>query len=241
MLNNFVFTLYEIFGYLIPGSVAFSGFATLYWALFNRQGPLRPESFNPQLGTWIILLGTCYVLGHAVQALGNKLLRKTEESALEMESSPEVRIPARKAAASILKQDEEGLKAKWVYRVLDEYAVQNGIAGDRDMFIYREGFYRGTCVALFLATISLVIRAAVPGSSVVYANWSVNVAWNEFAVSIGIVGGLGFLFYQRYCRFVQYRITRAALAALVLIDKKSSNSDRVLAEPKSVNDSSPRK
>jgi hypothetical protein len=124
MLNNFVFTLYEIFGYLIPGSVAFSGLATVFWALFNRQGPLRPESFNPQLGTWVILLGTCYVLGHAVQALGNKFFRKTEECALEMESSPEVRIPARKAAASILKQDEAGLKAKWVYRALDEYAVQ---------------------------------------------------------------------------------------------------------------------
>jgi hypothetical protein len=106
------------------------------------------------------------------------------------------------------------------------------------MFIYREGFYRGTSVSLFLAAASLVIRAAIPGSCIVYANWSLNVTWYEFAVSVGTVGGLGFLFYQRYCRFVQYRVSRAALAALVLIDKKASDSESVLAESKSKGDSS---
>jgi hypothetical protein len=238
VLNNFTFTLYEIFGYLMPGSITFAGMVTLYWALFNSHGPLRPESFNPQVGIWALLLGTCYILGHAAQALGNRLFRKTEERALEMKSSTDIRHSARKAAASILGENEAGLKAKWVYRALDEYAVQNGIAGDRDMFVYREGFYRGTCIALFFAAASLVIRAFIPGTTVVYANWSMNVTWHEFAITTGLVSGLGILFYQRYRRFVEYRVSRAALAALVLLYKKASDSESSLAALNSTDNAS---
>jgi hypothetical protein len=53
-------------------------------------------------------------------------------------------------------KDLAGIKApgdltlRWAVRVLDEYSVQNGKPGDRDVFVYREGFYRGCAIALFL-------------------------------------------------------------------------------------------
>lgn len=238
MLSNFAFTLYEIFGYFIPGGIAFSALATLYWALFNGPGPLRVASFNPQVGTWALLLGACYILGHAAQALGNLVLRNVEERAMEMESSPTVRQSARKAAASILGQGETELKSRWVYRALDEYAVQNGNAGDRDMFIYREGFYRGTCVALFFLAACLAVRVLIPGTSVIFASWTMYVQWYEFAFTIVIIVVIGLLFLQRYRRFAEYRVTRAALAALVLIQKNASDSGSSLAVPKAEADAS---
>ena len=219
MLSNFAFTLYEIFGYLIPGSLSFGGFVTLYWALFNSHGPMRVASFDPDVGAWAVGLAACYILGHASQAVGNKVLRGVEKKALEMESSPNIRQLAWEAAASLLGLDIKDIKAKWVYRVLDEYAIQNGVAGDRDMFIYREGFYRGTCIALFFVTACLAVRAFIPGTSIVFACWTLDVTWYESTVTLLVSAGVALLFLQRYRRFVEYRVTRAALAALVLMQK----------------------
>ena len=159
MLDNFTFTLYEIFGYLMPGSLALAGFAVIYWALFIPCVPLGVATFTPGVGTWVIVLAGCYILGHAAQAVGNKLLRFVEKKALEMKGAPLLRKSAFDSAAKILGMEVKDLEARWVYRVLDEYAVQSGQPGDRDMFIYREGFYRGTCISLFFFSAALFARS----------------------------------------------------------------------------------
>lgn len=223
MLSNFAFTLYEIFGYLLPGSVIFSGFVTLYWAFFNPYGSMRVESFDPKVATCVVSVAVFYMIGHASQAIGNMIFCRVEKKALEMNSNPNIRQPAWKAAALLLGIDEKNLNARAVYRVLDEYAVQNGIAGDRDMYIYREGFYRGTCIALFFAALCVSVRALIPGTNIVFELWTLYVTWFEFVLTIMIVLGMGVLFYMRYVRFVGYRVTRAALAAIVVLEKKTSD------------------
>jgi hypothetical protein len=87
MFENFTFTLYEIFGYLLPGGVTLVALILLYWALFVPTVPLGIASFQPGLGTWTIILLVSYVLGHGVQAVGNKLLRGIETSALALAST----------------------------------------------------------------------------------------------------------------------------------------------------------
>src|SRR6266568_2878749 len=137
MLDKLTFTLYEIFGYLLPGSVAFVGFGLLYWGLFAPTVPLGVADFQPGLVTWSAIIIASYLLGHAAQAVGNRLLGGIEESALAMNEVPWMRERADNSAAELLSVPADKIGARWVYRVLDEYAVQTGQAGDRDMFVYR--------------------------------------------------------------------------------------------------------
>lgn len=216
MLANFAFTLYELFGYLLPGGVALVGIILLAWALFVPLVPLGIATFQPGLAMWTGIVVASYVLGHAAQAVGNKVLRSVEKSALAMNDATWMRDQARHAAAELLGVPAEQLDPRSVYRILDEYAVQTGRPGDRDMFIYREGFYRGTCTALFFLSTTLLVRSIVPGSSIQFTKWLYPIScWQGFATAI-ITAGLGWLFLQRYKRFAEYRVTRAALSALVI-------------------------
>jgi hypothetical protein len=216
MFENFAFTLYEIFGYLLPGSVTLLGCMLLYWALFVPSVPLGIATFQPGLGTWTLLVVVSYVLGHAVQALGNKVLRGIEASALAMPSATWMSERAKETAAQLAGIPARQIDSKWVYRVLDEYSVQAGKPGDRDMFIYREGFYRGTCIALFLLSVALLVRSGFPGTSIQFTKWLFPVSFWQLLLTAVLIGGLGWLFLLRYKRFAEYRVTRAVLAALVI-------------------------
>src|SRR5205823_494539 len=119
-------------------------------------------------------------LGHAAQALGN-LMPSAEDSFLGSSSIvPEaVRLQAIQAASDILKTKSGELKPVWVFKLLDEYVLQYGKEGDREVFIYREGFYRGAAVALFFLSGTLVIRMLIPGSSLALGQEILHFSWRE--------------------------------------------------------------
>jgi len=217
MVSNFAFTLYEIFGYLMPGSLAFAGFAVIYWALFVPDIPLGVAAFAPGIGTWVLVIAGGYILGHAVQAVGNMILRQVEKNAIEMGNAPLLRKSALESASKLFGVDAKDMEPRWAYRILDEYAVQKGQSGDRDMFIYREGFYRGTCIALFFLALSLILRSAISGTSIQLWHWRMAVSAVELVTTALLIGFLGWLFLRRYRRFAEYRVTRAVLSALVLL------------------------
>jgi uncharacterized membrane protein YjjP (DUF1212 family) len=99
---------------------------------------------------------------------------------------------------------------------LDEYSVQTGKPGDRDTFIYREGFYRGTSIALFVLSAAVLVRVAIPGSSIQFTKWLFCVSIWQGLLTAFIAAALALLFFQRYRRFAEYRVTRAVLAALII-------------------------
>jgi hypothetical protein len=221
MLEYFAFTFYEIVGYLLPGGVALLGLMLLYWALFVPSVPLEIASFKPRLGTWTSLLVVSYVLGQAVQAVANKLLIDVATSALAMGKLGWVSECARQAAAELMGIPVEKIESnRVVYMVLDEYTVQAGKPpNDRDMFIYRENhenFYRGTCIALFFLSATLLARMAFPGTSIQFTKWLFPVSRWQLLLTAAITGGIGRLFFQRYKLFTEYSVTRAVLAALVI-------------------------
>jgi hypothetical protein len=216
MLENFAFTLYEIFGYLLPGAVSLVGLMLLYWALFVPEVPLGIATLQPGFGTWTAIVVASYVLGHAAQAAANILLRSVERRALAMHRDAWMREYSQQRAAQLTGIPQDDLEPRWIYRILDEYAVQTGKAGDRDVFIYPEGFYRGTCISLFFLAAALVVRVAFPGTSIQLTRWLLRVSTGQLLTTTGICAGLGFLFLERYRRFTDYRITRAVLCALVL-------------------------
>lgn len=219
MLGNLAFTLYEVFGYLLPGSVVFVGFVLIYWTLFVPALPLGAASFNPGLGTWSAVALTSYLLGHAAQAVGNMIFHGAEKSALTPNAGAApawMRERAQEEAGEILKVKPTQLEPRWVFRTLDEYALQTGKDGDRDMFVYREGFYRGTALSLCFLSAALLVRMFSPNASIQFTKGLFQISRIELLVTGVIVGGIGYLFVRRYQRFAEYRITRAILSALVI-------------------------
>jgi hypothetical protein len=188
----------------------------LYWALFVPEVPLGIATFEPGIGTWTVIVLLSYILGHAAQAAGNLLLRGVEKRALAISKDAWMRERSRQSAADLTGVPAGHLEPRWIYRILDEYAVQTGRPGDRDMFIYREGFYRGTCVSLLFLAATLLVRVAIPGTSIHFVKWLLPVSAAPLLTTAGVSAVLGVLFFQRYQRFTQYRVTRAVLSALVL-------------------------
>jgi hypothetical protein len=147
----------------------------------------------------------------------------SQESAIlatEKGSAPQwMKERARQTALKILDINSDQLEPEWVFRTLDQYAAQAGKQGDRDIFIYREGFYRGTAIALCLLAVTLLIRMCFSGCSIEFTKNIFHISRCELFLNAFITGGIAYLFLRRYRRFVRYRITHAVLTALVVYER----------------------
>jgi hypothetical protein len=70
MLEGLKVTLYDIFGYFLPGSIAL-GAVYLYWSMSHGENAL--SLFPQRTATWLLLGFIAYYLGHMLQGLGNVL------------------------------------------------------------------------------------------------------------------------------------------------------------------------
>src|SRR5690242_501964 len=119
-MASFAFTLYEVFGYVFPGGIAFTAFVIIYWALFVPTLPLGIATFHPGLVTWTSIVFISYVLGHATQALGNISFRPEEQP---LDSVVGTRLSwmterAQRLAAELLSVDTDKLDAECVCKTL---------------------------------------------------------------------------------------------------------------------------
>lgn len=236
MLGNLAFTLYEVFGYLLPGGVVLLGILMLFWAFFVPGVPLGFATYQPGLVTWTALVVASYLLGHGVQGVGNVLLTGAEDAVLSPTgTAPQwMRLRAAQLARNLLALGWDEIKPGWVVRTLDEYSVQAGEPGDRDMFVYREGFYRGAAIALFFLSIALLVRAWIPGAAIQFTVGLFYISTQEILLTALITSGVGRIFVRRYRRFAEYRITRAVLAALVLENLSNSHDSSQPKPPASI-------
>jgi hypothetical protein len=173
-----------------------------------------------------VVILTSYVLGHAAQALGNIFSHSIEISLLDIDtgSAPQwMRENAEEPARKILKVVSHKVEPMWIFRAVDEYALQNGKSGDRDIFVYREGFYRGMALSLFILSSSLLVPMFVP-ASLAFANGIVHVSRWALLLTTLITTAVGYLFVRRYQHFVEYRVTHAVLAAFVVQGRPPSSS-----------------
>ncbi len=216
----------------MPGAITLHGILVLYWAFFVPRVPLGFATYQPGLVTWAALVVASYLLGHAVQGVANVVLKGVEDAALSSSgTAPQwMRERAAQLAGKLLAVGLVEIKPGWVVRTLDEYSVQAGELGDRDIFVYREGFYRGTSIALFFLSVALLVRAWIPGASIQFTKGLFYISTVELLFTALITSGIGRMFVRRYRRFAEYRVTRAVLAALVL-ENFSKGSDSGQAKP----------
>jgi tetrahydromethanopterin S-methyltransferase subunit B len=227
-------TLYDIFGYLLPGLVVLTGAAVFFWAVFVPDIPIHsPTLSGPE---WFAVLIAAYILGHLAQALANDIgfvLVRVVGSF----KSPEMREFAalaethqaklRKAThihwdETVKEKDKDkelGREAGLLYDACDASVAQYGSTANREIYIYREGFYRGLVVGFSIGLIGLLVRLLVGGAQVQNGDDidpipSSTLWFLVCFVAVGIV-----LTYIRYRRFREFRIKNAFLSYLVLAEE----------------------
>jgi hypothetical protein len=218
MIEKIQITLYEIFGYLLPGLIACAAALIIYWALCLPLVPLPAYKFRPSALGWIVLLGLSYVLGHLVQGIGNKLLTGAEEAALGPRGSipSELRRAGRDKAAALMGVPSARVDAVSLFRFADEYAIQHGQMGDREIFVYREGFYKGATVALLALSLAAVLRATFAGTAVRMPSYVYYVSHAQLLTAAVAVALSARICKERFYRFGSYRVTRAFFAFMAL-------------------------
>src|SRR5262249_10612645 len=223
VIKDLQVTLYEIFGYLLPGMVLLTSLLLLFWAIFFSTPTLTFDLKTTEV--WLAFLIFSYVAGHMGQAVGNliqKRLKSAETLVLGQngELSPEVLKACKAKAAKAYEVDTAALSDYWLVRLCDDAVLRAGKLGEREIFQYREGFYRGTAVgfaALTVASLAFMVRLwFVDGHSlkIVGADWSLT-PWQFFFVAL-VAAGFTVLAFLRYRRFGSYRVTHAMLGFLTV-------------------------
>jgi hypothetical protein len=209
-------TLYDLFGYLLPGGVILLSLWIVFHSLFLRQEPLVLWA---ELSTQAIvgLSFVAYLLGHLGQGLGN-LLQKLGPVNPDRRFSipPEIDHLLRKAATSRFDISLAELTLPQLYELCDEALLHHGSLGEREIFTYREGFYRGTFVAFSLLALALLLPVAFGPTRVVHVGRSVDAGRLPFLFT-SVMSALGAcLALERYKRFARYRVRRCLLRFVAL-------------------------
>lgn len=225
MIKDIEVTLYDIFGYLLPGCIALVSALILLWTICyaGQPFPIRtPDTFG-----CAILLIAAYYAGHFVHAIADQLVNlfkidrwRTLEKKDDDKSLPEcIKEGAKRKIQQVLKlkaDDVNAISYKWLYRIADEVIGQCGQPGDREIFMNRVGFYRGSLVAFFMLWLSLISRIGIPITYFTIHGKIFEIPSLAFILTVIILLiGMIFLWY-RYRKFVDYRVTSAVICFLAL-------------------------
>jgi len=211
-------TLYDIFGYFLPGVIVVFALTILFWAMCWPRAPyvIYTDFSGPVIAIFAL---TAYLCGHLSQACGN-FLEKVPRAEAILEKrfliDGELGSGLKKALAQRFGHGADKLLPREMYRLCDESLVHHGSIGERDIFTYREGFYRGVCVALALLAVALIVRLVRFPATLWILDSPTEIPFCALlvAVLLSIVGS--WLCFRRYLRFAEHRIRTCLLRFLAL-------------------------
>jgi len=255
IVNGFSFTLYEIFGYLLPGAIALFALAILFQGV---QGPPYPSNLSyacallnqpldpghvpdleaNALGLTFVLLAA-YILGHVSQEVGNQIVSIVEFTARTRPCQWAYRRLAsvhgwlleRLVRDNTPQQTAEDLRTVVVGRINDalkttlrnddiedlceNVLLQHGKTDERDMHVYREGFYKGTAVSFMMLGIAVWLRLPRQGLSLKSHGY---ILLTSKATVLIILAVSLFFIVLRYYKFRKLRKTEPLAAFLALTE-----------------------
>ncbi len=238
-MMNLRVTLYDVFGYLLPGTVFLASMLVLFWAMCIPQVPLQLITFP--IEAWALFFLLAYFCGHAAQALGNilesllsKLVRRcmildkilsVDKNALVNGLGEAVKVAAKTSVASLTKINADQITPELLYYLCDEAVAQGGATENCEIFEYREGFYRGMTVSWFLLSISLLIRVFRSDVAVILASGPEPIEGRIFFFVIIASLLTAALFFMRYHLFARHRVEAAIYGFLMLRESKTPQKD----------------
>jgi len=211
-------TLYDFFGYLLPGAAIGAATIVLFWTLFWPRESLTLPSTFPALATTCLVF-IAYLAGHLGQALGN-LLEKVSPGRAKLDKdlplSPELSKLVIDAVANRFGDQAKTLQAKELLHLCDQTLVHSCSLGEREIFTYREGFYRGNAVALTLLTLALLVRLICTPATVTIGAGAFEIHWAPLVLAAALTAISAWLCYARFLRFAEHRYRSCFLRFLAL-------------------------
>jgi hypothetical protein len=231
-------SLYDLFGYFIPGLTAGVGLGLALWTLTGKGTLNLDVGKNPSVLVGLAVL--LYVLGHIVQAIANAIgwLRPfsldvvlTEGYSAESPRRPKHLLFSTATLEAVdrtllLRFGEtfQQLPPRDRFAFIDEGRAIGERDGDREVYIYHSGFYRGMIISLIALLVGLLSRFLM-------ANTCVNIAGSNYCLgrletvtlAFLVIGSL-FASWSRFRRFEEYRLVRAVMLWLAITNYAGPNS-----------------
>lgn len=205
MIKDIQVTLYEIFGYLFPGTIVCFAFAVFWSAVFPDRA--FDFTFDFSKTTTIFLLFLAYLTGHIVQSIGNLLERLPFIKHIQSERAiigPEMSSMVRAAISRRFGKPQNELSIGEIYALCDQALIYDGSLGEREILTYREGFYRGCSVSLIFLSLAFFVTIFTDSNKI-------------FSVAITLLSVVSiWLTFERYKRFYAYRFKACLFRFLAL-------------------------
>lgn len=230
MIEKIQVSLYDFFGYLLPGGVFLLALVIFSWTIFWPQQVLKIS--QPTFTHWVIILLLSYFLGHLIQAVANlfakifpsddvvlskKNIHKISKSVIE-----EARSEAKKLFYNYtMKKFSDGD----IYNICDETVRRGKTLETREIYLSLEGFYRGLSISNLILALTLFLRIILY-ESYVKIGWKSYLLGRPFLLFVGLILLICFfLFFIRYRRFLGYRIKQVIYGFLEIrkVKPKSAN------------------
>ena len=222
MLKDIEVTLYDIFGYLLPGCVTLVALLIIVWTICypGKAVPMR----QPNTLICTVFLVLAYFAGHIVHAIADQLVKWFKQNHWQIldrtDCLPDgVKDATKQKIVNDLKlppTDPKELDSEWLFSITDTIIGQCGNTADREIFVTRVGFYRGSLVALVVLWIALLFRVFVPISYVATTNRVIAIPGLVFSLAaMALIIGIMFL-YHRYRKFIKYRVRNVIVSFLAM-------------------------
>lgn len=212
-------TLYEVFGYLVPGFVFTGAVAMGYWTVFEKNDLVISKIDTP---FWFLILVVSYLSGHVTQSLANIILCKRSTAKLCFQDGKKgigdhLIEASKRLTMDIIKPGVSGRPDHTtILEVCDAMIEHRGSQQTREVYLYREGFYRGMWVALASMSFALFWRSNLEKSVFIYDGFSHSFTNGEMFALGSLSATVGILFFLRFRRFGRYLIIHKVASALVL-------------------------
>lgn len=215
-------TVYDVLGYLVPGAVGLVGLLIAANLCFDE---MRIHFYSSELVGVAVFAVVSYILGHALQSAGNMLtpsIPSVYESLCTKDSKDAIDGELAKAAQKIAHQlsgipVQKTLYTRTTWELCDHYVQQCCRTENRDIYVYRHGFYRGMFVAFallsFAAFLSSLLSSSVINLVIARLEW----ARFQMAGLAGICALIAWLFYKRCGRFGRYLAMYSVLSSIIAI------------------------
>lgn len=196
------FTFYDVMGYFLPGLLGLC-------AALLAASAIDPAWVMPAVATgrqWFILIVAAYFAGHAVQGLAYRAFpRSASRAQVARKASPAVLAVVAKALEHHEMTVEDAVGR---FAALDALKVE---FGDREVFVARQGFFRGSALSFAALGVVLVVACLFGRQVCVFA-----FAFDRALCGIGgVLGvGIGVLFFFRYRDFLRHEFEYAAAAVV---------------------------
>ncbi|QNF31217.1 hypothetical protein HUW51_00225 (plasmid) [Adhaeribacter swui] len=229
-------SLYDIFGYLLPGLVGVVAIRLLAWVIIYPDHILNITPLSNSIFLFAIGL-VSYIVGHFIHAVGNWLpitksvkldayQNHTSRSSLnfigryldQYKLSQETITLINEALSRKFGSEYLKLNNDEKFNLIDEYRILSEKENEREIFTYREGFYRGMVISLLFLWIAIGFSLFYKNFAVTTGNVLFAIHHNErmfmfLATPVGIIG-----FWRRMVRFSSYRL-RSAISLFLVLSK----------------------